>query len=187
MTAKEAAETLKSKFADAITGIHEFRDETTLVVDSSKIVDICTHCRDELKFDFLADICSVDNMGDDPRFEMVYHLYSYAHFSTLRIKASLAEDAAEIDSVTGIWETANWHEREVYDMMGITFRNHPDLRRILMWEGYPHYPLRKEFPLAGKPTEMPDVAFTKEAPMEGGPFVTSPTRDAVKGEPRSRA
>ena len=186
MTAKEAAESIQSKFGDAVTDLREFRGEVTIVVDREKIVEICKTCRDELNFDFLADVCSVDNMGEDPRFEVVYHLYSYSHLSTLRIKTAVPEDDAEIDSVTDIWQTADWHEREVYDMMGISFRNHPDLRRILMWKGYPYHPLRKEFPLAGKPSEMPDVAFSGEAPMEGGPFVTSPSGDAVTREPRSR-
>ncbi len=186
MTPQQAAEKIQSQFGDAVTELREFRGEYTLIVDRKKIVDICKACRDELDFDFLSDICSVDNMGEAPRFEVVYHLYSYSHFSTLRIKATVPEDDAEIDTVSGIWQTAEWHEREVFDMMGITFRNHPDPRRILMWEGYPFHPLRKEFPLAGKPSEMPDVAFTNEAPMEGGPFVTSPAGDVVTREPRSR-
>ncbi len=86
-----------------------------------------------------------------------------------------------------VWRTANWHEREIYDMMGIRFRGHPDLRRILMWEGYPYFPLRKDFPLAGKPSELPGVAFTKVTPMEGGPFVTLPSSsDSIAREPRVR-
>jgi NADH-quinone oxidoreductase subunit C len=86
-----------------------------------------------------------------------------------------------------VWKTANWHEREIYDMMGIRFSGHPDLRRILMWEGYPYFPLRKDFPLAGKPTDLPGVAFTKPAPLEGGPFVTVASgEDAIHREPRVR-
>jgi NADH-quinone oxidoreductase subunit C len=86
-----------------------------------------------------------------------------------------------------VWRTANWHEREIYDMMGIRFSGHPDLRRILMWEGYPYHPLRKDFPLAGKSSDLPGVAFTNPAPLEGGPFVTIPSPgDAVGREPRVR-
>jgi NADH-quinone oxidoreductase subunit C len=89
--------------------------------------------------------------------------------------------------VTGVWATANWHEREAFDMYGIRFSGHPDLRRILMWDGYPFYPLRKDFPLAGRPSDMPDVAFSKAAPLEGGPFVTMPSSATTKDrEPRSR-
>lgn len=187
MNASLAAEKLKSQFADAVTDVREFRDEITVIVDRKKIVDICRACRDDLEFDHLADVCSVDNNGEDPRFEVVYHLYSYSHLSTLRIKANVPEDDATIDSVTGLWDSADWHERETYDMMGIKFNNHPDLRRILMWEGFPYHPLRKDFPLAGKPSEMPDVAFSNEAPLEGGPFVTCSGGGSKAREPRSRS
>jgi NADH-quinone oxidoreductase subunit C len=105
----------------------------------------------------------------------------------LRIKTSVSEEKSELPSVLEVWRTVNWHEREIYDMMGIRFAGHPDLRRILMWEGYPYFPLRKDFPLAGKPTDLPGVAFTRPAPLEGGPFVTLPGGgDATGREPRVR-
>ncbi len=105
----------------------------------------------------------------------------------LRLKLRVSEDDPTVDTVTDIWPAADWHEREIYDMMGLRFNNHPDLRRILMWEGYPYFPLRKEFPLAGLPSNMPDVAFTAAAPLEGGPFVTVPSTAATKDrEPRAR-
>jgi NADH-quinone oxidoreductase subunit C len=140
-----------------------------------------------LGFDYLVDISSVDNYGDDPRFTIVYELYGYGHLHHLRIKTNVGEEKSELPTVTGVWKTADWHEREIYDMMGVRFRGHPDLRRILMWEGYPYFPLRKDFPLAGKPSEMPDTAFTNPAPLEGGPFVTVPGgKDAIAREPRVR-
>jgi NADH-quinone oxidoreductase subunit C len=90
-------------------------------------------------------------------------------------------------TVTGVWRTVDWHEREIYDMMGVRFRGHPDLRRILMWEGYPYFPLRKDFPLAGKTSDVPEVAFTNAAPLAGGPFVTiAGGKDTVAREPRVR-
>jgi NADH-quinone oxidoreductase subunit C len=105
----------------------------------------------------------------------------------IRLRVSFTEESAEIPSVSQVWPAANWHEREIFDMMGIRFSGHPDLRRILMWEGYPYFPLRKDFPLSGKPTEMPDVAFTRQAPLEGGPFVTAPTeKSSVHREPRAK-
>lgn len=165
----------------------EFRGETTFVVDVSEVNTVCKFCRDSLGFDVLLDIASVDHFGDEPRFEVVYELYSLAAGIYLRLKTKVSEDDLEVPSVCDIWPTANWHEREVYDMMGIRFRNHPDLRRILMWEGYPYFPLRKDFPLEGKPSSVPEVAFTNQAPLAGGPFVTVPTTGTTQvREPRAR-
>ena len=175
MTAADKANALREKFGDLISEPAEFRGETTLVVaDVQRIAEVCEFAKGELGFNYLVDLSSVDNYGDDPRFELVYELYGYEHHQRLRLKATLSEEVGEAPSVVGVWRTADWHEREVFDMMGIRFAGHPDLRRILMWEGYPHFPLRKDFPLAGKTTEMPDVAFSNPAPLEGGPFVTSP-------------
>ena len=138
-------------------------------------------------FDYLIDITSIDNFGDEPRFEVVLELYSMADGAHLRLKFPVSEDDLEVPTVSDIWATADWHEREIFDMMGIRFPGHPDLRRILMWDGYPYYPLRKDFPLAGKPSEIPEVAFTKSAPLDGGPFVTFPSTATVKDrEPRAR-
>jgi NADH-quinone oxidoreductase subunit C len=165
----------------------EFRGETTFVILLGDVRDVAKFCRDKLSFDYLLDITSVDHFGEEPRFEMVYELYSMSHGAHLRLKARMSEDVGEVPSVADIWPTANWHEREVYDMMGIRFAGHPDLRRILMWEGYPYFPLRKEFPLEGLPSNMPDVAFSESAPLEGGPFVTAPSTATTKDrEPRAR-
>ena len=164
----------------------EFRAETTFTIAPDDLHDLARFCRDELCFDYLLDITSVDNFGEDPRFELVYELYSMALGVHLRLKLAISEDA-EAPTLSDIWPTANWHEREIFDMMGIRFAGHPDLRRILMWEGYPYFPLRKEFPLEGLPSEMPDVAFSASAPLEGGPFVTVPSTATTKDrEPRAR-
>jgi NADH-quinone oxidoreductase subunit C len=118
---------------------------------------------------------------------VVYELYGLKHHCHLRLKTSIPEEKSELPTVSHLWGTADWHEREIYDMMGIRFVGHPDLRRIIMWEGYPYHPLRKDFPLAGKHTELPEVAFTDPAPLEGGPFVTPPgAPDAIRREPRVR-
>ena len=170
---------LESAFGEKILGKKEFRGEHTVLVELSALHDVMLHCKEQLGFDFLIDICSVDHESVHPRFEMVYELASVDDSQHLRVKAPVAEDE-DVQSVVDIWKTADWHEREVYDMMGIKFTDHPNLKRILMWEGYPYHPLRKEFPLAGKPTDMPDVAFTGVAPMEGGPFVTSSTATACE-------
>ncbi|MBT8043355.1 MAG: NADH-quinone oxidoreductase subunit C [Verrucomicrobiae bacterium] len=184
MKADEAASKVLEKFAEA-SG-HEFRGEHTVTVPLDDLRAVMEFCREELKLNFLIDVSSVDNMGSDPRFEMVYELAKVDDSVHLRIKSSVAE-GAEVPTVIDLWPTADWHEREVFDMMGIRFAGHPDLRRILMWEGYPYHPLRKEFPLAGKPTEMPDVASTDTAPMADGPFVTSAgATSRVDAEPRAK-
>jgi NADH-quinone oxidoreductase subunit C len=188
MTARELAQQLRAKFPGLISEPVEFRGEITLrVLDAERMPEIGGLAKAELGFDYLVDITSVDNYGEDPRFTVVYHLYGYGHLCHLRLKTDLSEEKGEMPTVTKVWPTANWHEREIYDMMGIRFRGHPDLRRILMWEGYPHFPLRKDFPLAGKPTGVPEVAFTVAASLEGGPFVTlAGGKDAIAREPRVR-
>ena len=187
MNAKEAATAARKEFGDVVQKPVEFRGEHTISVALDSLHDVLAHCKETLAFDYLADISSLDHLGEEPRFEMVYHLYSYEHGCHLRIKAPVEASEREVQTVCDLWATANWHEREVYDMMGIEFKDHPDLRRILMWEGFPFYPLRKDFPLAGKPSEMPDVAFSNAAPLAGGPFVTSPSgKDTATREPRSR-
>ena len=184
----EFAQKLKTKFGPVISEPAEFRGEITLKIsDAGHIAEVCEFAKTELGFDYLVDVSSVDNYGEDPRWTVVYHLRCLANGCELRLKTGVSEEKSELPTVIGVWRTANWHEREIYDMMGIRFRGHPDLRRILMWEGYPYFPLRKDFPLAGKPTVVPEVAFTKTAPLEGGPFVTAPGgKDAIEREPRVR-
>ena len=188
MPALESAQKIKAKFGDLISEPAEFRREITLkLADAEKIVAVCEFAKGQLGFDYLVDISSVDNYGDDPRWTVVYHLRGLKHGGELRVETSMSEEKSELPSVLPVWRTANWHEREIYDMMGIRFSGHPDLRRILMWEGYPYFPLRKDFPLAGKSSELPGVAFTKPAPLEGGPFVTvAGGKDAISREPRIR-
>ena len=188
MNATDYANKLREKFGELVSAPAEFRGEITLnVTDAERIVEICAYAKKELGFDFLADVSSVDNYGEDPRWTIVYELYGIGHNQYLRLKTNVSEEKSELPTVTGVWRTADWHEREIYDMMGIRFRGHPDLRRIIMWEGYPYFPLRKDFPLGGKPTDLPEIAFTKTAPIEGGPFVTTPGgRDAIEREPRVR-
>jgi NADH-quinone oxidoreductase subunit C len=188
VTAPDLAKQLKARFGDLFAEPAEFRGETTMkLADAECITEVCAFAKKDLGFDYLVDISSVDNYGEDPRFTVVYELYGYGHRCHLRLKTDVSEEKSELPTVTAIWRTADWHEREIYDMMGLRFRGHPDLRRILMWEGYPYFPLRKDFPLSGKPSDLPEVAFTKPAPLEGGPFVTlDGGKDRVAREPRSR-
>jgi NADH-quinone oxidoreductase subunit C len=188
MTSADLAQQLRSKFPDLISEPVEFRGELSLQIsDAERLPEICAFVKKDLGFDYLVDITSLDNYGDDPRFTLVYHLYGYGHRCYLRLKAQVSEEKSEAPTLTDVWRTADWHEREIYDMMGVRFRGHPDLRRILMWEGYPFFPLRKDFPLSGRPTQIPELAFTEPAPMAGGPFVTiAGGKDTIAREPRVR-
>jgi len=187
MTGQQLLESLGKLFGPKIQNKTEFRDETTYTVLPADLREVAKFCREELSFDYLIDITSIDNFGEEPRFEIVYELYSMTLAVHLRLKLHLSEEIGAVDTLSDIWPTANWHEREIYDMMGIKFNGHPDLRRILMWDGYPYFPLRKDFPLEGLPSEVPDVAFTKSTPLEGGPFVTQPSTAITKfREPRAR-
>lgn len=186
MNAAEIVSALKQKFGEAVLSTVEFRGEQTINVTLAQVKTLLRYCRDEMRFDYLVDISSLDNLGKEPRFEMVYELYGYSHGQHLRVKAPVGEDE-NAPTVSDLWATADWHEREVYDMMGIKFDGHPDLRRILMWDGYPFFPLRKDFPLEGRPSDMPEVAFSGVAPLEGGPFVTcAGGDDTIAREPRAR-
>ncbi len=187
-TAVELAQRLRELHGDVLSDPVEFRGEITLtVLDASRIEAVCRSAKDVLGFNLLTDLSSVDNYGEDPRWTVVYELCGLGHGVHLRLKTHVSEEVSELPTVSTVWRTADWHEREVWDMMGIRFSGHPDLRRILMWEGYPYHPLRKDFPLGGKPTDLPEVAFTRSAPLEGGPFVTVPGgRDTIVREPRSR-
>ena len=151
--------------------------------------------RDAGGFDLLVDVTAIDwGAGQSPRFTVVWHLFSTARPGYVRLAAACADDAhPTMSSATGLWPAANWHEREVYDMFGITFPGHPDLRRILMWDGYPYFPLRKEIPLAGLETELSDAevaaetgATVKPAPMMGGPFVADAGHPMDEAEPRAK-
>ena len=188
MISSGLAKQLQAQFGDLISEPTEFRSEISVqIADAERLAEVCAFAKHELRFDYLVDISSVDNYSDDPRWTVVYLLYGISHKQYLRLITGVSEEKSELPTVTTVWRTADWHEREIYDMMGIRFRGHPDLRRILMWEGYPYFPLRKDFPVTGKPTEVPEVAFTKTAPIEGGPFITTPGgKGAIEREPRAK-
>jgi NADH-quinone oxidoreductase subunit C len=185
MTIAEVTTRLSAALPGLTTVLPEFRGETTVLLsDRTRITDAARFLKQECRFDYLVDISSVDNLGTEPRWEVVYEFYSYADGHHLRVKTP-ADEEQTVPSITSVYATADWHEREIYDMMGIRFDGHPDLRRILMWDGYPYHPLRKDFPLEGLPTELPDAQFTERAPLAGGPFVTSPAEHTGDREPRS--
>ncbi|HLY65386.1 MAG TPA: NADH-quinone oxidoreductase subunit C [Chloroflexota bacterium] len=158
---------LQERFPDAVLERVVARSEATALIARERIVEMCEFCRDDngLQFDHLSDVVGVDWPERPERFDVVYHLYSIPANHRLRLKVHVA-DGQPIDSVTGVWPAANWLEREVYDLMGVQFAKHPDLRRIMMWDDYPYHPLRKEFPTEGEPDEPRDYHVAFPAGME---------------------
>jgi NADH-quinone oxidoreductase subunit C len=144
---------LREKFSASMIDVKEFRGEVTVTVKKEDIVAICDFLKKNLSYNLLADVTAVDYLGKEPRFMVVYNLYSIANKDRLRVKAPLMTDECEIDTVSNLWNSANWLEREVYDLFGVNFINHPDLRRILMTEDWVGHPLRKDYPLQGPDRE----------------------------------
>lgn len=145
-------ETLRQEHADWVSDVVQAFGEITVVVPRAQIGAVCTHMKaaPEFAFNLLADLCGVDRgPEEEPRFEVNYHLFSTTKFHRLRLKVLLNEDDAHVPTVTGVWRTANWHERETYDLVGIIFDGHPDLRRILLPDDWQGHALRKDFPLRG--------------------------------------
>jgi len=152
----EIAEKIKELFPEEVLAVSEFRGQVSVTLRKNRIRDIARYLHDDpdLYFDYLIDVCGVDYLGKkEKRFEVVYHLYSIKHRRMIRLKAEVGEEDLTIDSVTSVWIGANWHERETFDLFGITFSGHPDLRRILMPEDWEGHPLRKDYPLKGPATE----------------------------------
>jgi NADH-quinone oxidoreductase subunit C len=140
---------LRDRLGQGVLDVQHFRGETTLLLDPGVLVQACTILRDESEFQFrfLAALTAVDYWPQEPRFHVVYQLYSHMHSAYLGLRVPLQSDKATIPSVEGVFPNANWHEREVFDMFGVTFEGHSDLRRILMPNDWVGHPLRKDYPL----------------------------------------
>jgi len=140
---------LNARFLESIVETHSYRGDDTAIVKKEKLFEICTFLRDdeELLYNFMMDLTAVDYLGREPRFEVVYHLYSLTYNRRFRIKTLVSESECSVDSIVPIWVSANWFEREVYDLYGIIFKGHPELRRILLYEEFQGHPLRKDYPI----------------------------------------
>ena len=195
MTAPVAAKTaLKEKFPQVTD--RPSADHDAVNVPVGEIVAALKYLRDEFAFDLLMDLTAIDwAEGATPRFTVVYHLFSSVNLGYIRVATDCtSNDEPTAPSVVGLWPAANWHERECFDLLGVKFTAHPDLRRILMWDGYPYHPLRKDFPLAGIEVPLPDAEISAETgvaaiavPMMGGPFVASPGEmNLTEAEPRAK-
>ena len=146
----EFVEKLRKENPAWITDVKDALGEVTIFVPADFIVDVCWVLKSKHEFDMLADLCGADRgVEEDPRFEVNYHLLSTKHYNRLRLKVLLSEDSPNVKTVTGVWKTADWHERETYDLVGINFDGHPDLRRILLPSDFDGHALRKDYPLRG--------------------------------------
>lgn len=143
------ANLLKDRFPQAVGEISEFRGDVTAVIDRQSVVEVAQYCRDAegFAFNLLSDLCGIDYLPETPRFAVSYVLYSMSCNHTIRLKVFVPEDDPIVPTVTGVWPSANWPEREVWDMFGVKFERHPDMRRILMPFDWTGHPLRKDYPL----------------------------------------
>lgn len=148
-------EALKEKFGESILGAVTHRGQDTVLIAKDSLAEVSSFLRDDPRFafDMLTDLTAVDRMGRAERFDLVVNLYSFGLNRRLRIKTAISEGDT-VATLEGVWKAANWLEREVYDLFGIVFDGHSDLRRILLWDGYVGHPLRKDFPLTGIPQKM---------------------------------
>jgi NADH-quinone oxidoreductase subunit C len=163
VTPGDAIEGLQQQFGDAVLDVVYFRDEVSALVPRDRVVEVCRYCRDRLGFNYLSDITAVDWLDRRPRFDVVYHLLSLESWARLRIKVQ-TDVGVPVPTVIPVWGGANWPEREAYDMFGIEFDGHPDMRRILMPEGWIGYPLRKDF--AQTQIALPRPKRDKATPRE---------------------
>lgn len=142
------AEALKSEFGEAIESARTYAGELTIKVKREAIADVCGALKERHRYRYLVDVCGADYPKREERFEVIYHLYSHDDNRRIRLKVSTGE-GTPVPSLCGVFQAANWPEREVYDMYGVRFDGHPDMTRILLWEGFNGYPLRKDFPVEG--------------------------------------
>lgn len=155
MESMEITGHLQHQFPDEILGAYDFQGQAAVIVNREKIIEILRWLRDTpaMQMNHLMDLCAVDNLKrpeqNRPRFEIVYNLYSISLRHSIRVRAQVSEEDSCIDSITCLWPGADWHERECFDLMGIAFNHHPDLRRILLPDDWHGHPLRKEYPLKG--------------------------------------
>jgi len=175
-TAISALEQVRAKFPQAVVETAEFRGEQTIVLLPEHLVAVCTYLRKQLVYTFLSSVTAVDWLERVPRYDVVYHLLSIPRLSELRLKVRVGkrgEEHPSVPTVSGVWPGANWYEREVYDLFGITFAGHPDLRRILMPIDWTTHPLRKDYPLTG--FDLPEPYWGGQVPYDTDPGVGSQT------------
>jgi NADH-quinone oxidoreductase subunit C len=169
-------ESIRSAVPGSVVSAKEFAKQVTVVVHGDRIAEVAHHLKDAEDFRYCVDVTAVDWRDRQPRFDVVYHFYSFSKNDRIRVKCAVA-DGEEVPSISEVFLAANWPERETWDMFGIRFAGHPDLRRILTWEGFHGHPLRKDFPVEGIDTGA--AIYPEEWPEGGGPALSDPNRKVV--------
>ncbi|MDX1740570.1 MAG: NADH-quinone oxidoreductase subunit C [Rhodothermales bacterium] len=183
----EVVEALQSEFGKDVLEVRLYANEHTVRVSTGRIVDVCRFLKDQRGFSYLVDIGSVDRFTEDERFEVFYNLVSIENGKRIRLKVRVEEEEPVVPSLTELFRAAAWNERECFDMLGIRFEGHPDLRRMFLPEDFEHHPQRKEFPLLGIPGSLPLPPQTPEGELNFDPFAAAHGSKPVKSyeEPES--
>ncbi len=166
----EIISAMEERFGEDILDVSEYAGEQTVYIRRVRIADVCDYLKNEQDFEYLTDVGGVDRFTDEERFEVFYNLVSFGKRKRIRLKVRVNEDEPVVPTITQVYRSANWNEREVYDMLGIRFDGHPDLRRMYMPEDFEYYPQRKEFPLLGIPGSLPLPPNTPEGELQYDPF-----------------
>lgn len=166
----DVVQALRERFQDDILDSVEYAGERTVLVVKERIVDVCRFLKEEQGFGYLADLGGIDRFTEDDRFEVMYNLVSFAKGKRIRLKVRIDEESMSLPSICEVFRAANWNEREAWDMLGLRFEGHPDLRRMFMPEDFEYHPLRKEFPLLGIPGSLPLPPQTPEGDLTLDPF-----------------
>ena len=169
-------ESIRAGVPDSVVSSREYARQITVVVAREKVAQVARFLKEREDFRYCVDVTAVDWKKREPRFDVVYHFYSFSKNARIRVKCGAA-DGEEVPSIASVYLAANWSERETWDMYGIPFAGHPDLRRILTWEGFHGHPLRKDFPLEGIDTGA--AIYPEEWPEGGGPSASDPNRKVV--------
>ena len=169
-------ESIRAAAPDAVISAKEFARQITVVIAKDQVREVARHLKEREDFRYCVDVTAVDWKERHPRFDVVYHFYSFSKNDRIRVKCAV-EEGEEVPSIASVFRAANWPERETYDMFGIRFAGHPDLRRILTWEGFHGHPLRKDFPVEGIDTGA--AIYPEEWPEGGGPSRDDPNRKVV--------
>jgi len=176
----EIIEALRDEFGEGVWRVETYAGEDTVFIEKDRIREVCRFLREELDFTYFIDLGGIDRFTEEDRYEVFYNIFSLERQKRIRLKVRIDEDDLHVPSVVSVWKAANWNEREAYDMLGLHFDGHPDLRRMYMPEDFEYYPLRKEFPLLGVPGSLPLPPQTPEGELTMDPFAAAHGSKPVK-------